>query len=118
MQEMGTAARFKERHPTDLLKWMEKNGVTNWELGKHLGCGPMAVEYWKWNQAIPTLVYAIKLERATRGAVTVESWVNTPYGRLQYAKTADWSVIGKSGAQKERERKMRAAAHRPDGGTP
>lgn len=105
----------RAKYRTPLLDWMEANSIRDWDLAKKIGCGPMAVTYWKWNQVLPDLVHARKIELATQGGVPMLSWLGTPYGKERWAKVADWEKIATSKwvhlAEKQKAaRKARKAA--------
>lgn len=86
------------------------NSVRDWDLAKKLGVGPMAVTYWKWNQVLPDLVHARKIELATHGEVGMLSWLGTPYGKERYSKVANWEKIASSGWVEHEERKRKRAS--------
>ena len=89
---------------------MELNGVRKWDLAKKIGCGPMAVEFWMWNQVLPNLINARKIELATGGAVPMLSWLGTPYGQKLYAQHANWDKIAESGWREYNEKQDKKAA--------
>jgi len=103
----------RPKHRTPLLEWMEATGVRKWDLAKKIGCGPMAIEFWMWNQVLPDLVHARKLELATGGAVSMLSWLGTPYGQKRYNKVANWDKIAESGWAEHVEKKRRKAEGNP-----
>lgn len=93
---MAVQGPGRPKHRTPLLDWMEEKGWRNWDLAKALGCGPQAVELWKWNQVLPDLVHARKIEVTTQGGVPILSWLGTPYGKQRYDKVANWEKIARS----------------------
>lgn len=107
---MNVRGSQRQKHRTPLLDWMEENSIRDWDLAKKIGCGPMAVTYWKWNQVLPDLVHARKIELATHGEVPLLSWLGTPYGRERYAKVADWEKIASPGWVEHQERLKRRKA--------
>lgn len=107
---MSVVGRNRPKHRTPLLDWMEEQGLRDWDLAKKIGCGPMAISYWKWNQVLPDLIHARKLEIATQGAVPMLSWLGTPYGKERYDKVANWEKIARPGWAEWSEKKRRKAA--------
>ena len=100
---MPVRGAHRQRHRTPLLDWLEAKGWRNWDLAKAIGCGPAAVEYWKWNQVIPDLIHARKIELVTGGGVPMLSWLSTPYGKQRYDKVANWAKIASEGWSEHNE---------------
>lgn len=90
-----TKRAFKEkagdREPEETLlnRWMLKHGVTVRGLAESLGCCTQIVHYWRNGQQLPSLVYAFKLEKFTKGAVPVSSWLGTRVGKLAWERGAE-----------------------------
>lgn len=70
----------REAFETPLSQWLERTGTTIYALSKVVGCTPRIMAAYSRNQTLPGLVYAFKIERATRGQVPVASWLGTPLG--------------------------------------
>lgn len=104
---MAIHAKYKPKHRTPFLEWLEENQISDWNFAKAMGCGPMAVSFWKWNQVLPDIPHAHKIAQLTGGKVTIVSWLDTPLGKERYAKVADWDEIGK-GSWAEWSAKQRA----------
>lgn len=62
---------------TPLRLWMEREGVYQTTLALALGVSQNAVQMWATGRVVPNLVVAFKIERYTRGAVPVSSWLGT-----------------------------------------
>lgn len=56
------------------------------EFARQVGCDYKMARYWANGQAVPTLVYAFKIERATEGGVPVASWLGTELAKLMWNK--------------------------------
>lgn len=78
----------RERRPTALDDWMRAGGVSNIALSQMVGCGVNIVQYWRQGQCLPNLLYAFKIERATKGAIPAVYWIDTDLGREQWGECA------------------------------
>lgn len=74
--------------------WLKANSMSRYGLAKVLQCDVKLVKLWSQGRCIPTLVYAFKVEQATKGGVPVSSWLGTPLGREM------WNSVGNQGRVK------------------
>lgn len=74
-------------------KWLGAQELSHSAFARRLGASLKMVEYWANGQALPGLVYAFRIERATKGGVPVSSWLGTELGRLQ------WSLLDQKSEQ-------------------
>lgn len=63
---------------TPLDQWMTKNNLSKHDLAIALGCNHEAVNQWRFGQVVPGLVQAFLLERLSKGAIPVSSWLAVP----------------------------------------
>jgi DNA-binding XRE family transcriptional regulator len=57
-----------------LTKYLESSGTSHAELAKKLKITRAGVYYWSRGRGVPNVKTAIRLERVTKGAVSVYSW--------------------------------------------
>ena len=57
-----------------LKDWMEKHNVTNEALGKKVNLHRTTISKFKTGSRIPTILDAAKIEEATKGEVSIESF--------------------------------------------
>lgn len=60
---------------TKLSRWLEENGRTRFDLAIETRIDPSKISAFATGRKRPSLVNALKIERATGGAVPAESWV-------------------------------------------
>jgi len=63
---------------------MTEAGWSNKAFAATLGLERKRVEYWRNGQALPTLIWAFKLERTTGGKVPASSWLATELGQAAW----------------------------------
>lgn len=100
-------AHKRPRSDTPLSVWISRTGTSRYALAKELGCDPKMVGRWCDGRALPGLVYAIELERVTKGGVLVHSWAGTELFRLASNNNGvDWDVLmGQRLEEKRRNRR-------------
>ncbi len=72
----------REKHETRLHAYMQEKGLTDYAFAKLVGCNADAIKYWRYNQALPSLPNAFKIERVTHGEVPAVYWLDTPRGLM------------------------------------
>lgn len=79
---------------TPLAAWLSVNGMSRFAFAREVGCDPNMVQLWANGRCLPSLVYAFKIDRATRGGVPPASWLGTELGRLTWNNTGrDWDRL-------------------------
>jgi ribosome-binding protein aMBF1 (putative translation factor) len=58
-----------------LADWMRRNGVRDNEVAKAINRDRSIVSRIRRGELVPTLSVAVAIERLTKGAVAVQSWV-------------------------------------------
>lgn len=71
---------------TLLAEWMAKGGVSKDTLAINIGVNHMSIDKWRKGQCTPDLVAAFLIERITKGAVPVSSWLAYPAARAVFQK--------------------------------
>jgi hypothetical protein len=61
---------------TLLGEWLKRNGVSQGDFGRRLSppVGSDMTNRWAWGTRLPGCMYAVAIEDATGGAVTVRYW--------------------------------------------
>ena len=57
-----------------LIAYMQANNLDKMKLGKRLGVSPSTVYTWITGANVPRIGVAIRLDRITRGQVSVYDW--------------------------------------------
>jgi hypothetical protein len=69
---------------------------------------PRSIYYWASNKALPSLLYAILIERATEGGVPIVSWEGTELAKLKLRTMGfDWDAWNSRRAEERTRRKNR-----------
>jgi hypothetical protein len=92
---------LKAQYDTPLNDFMVANRITEYAMAKAVGCSVRAVRYWRFNQALPSIVYAKRMEDVTGGAVPMTSWLATPLGEAQLAVS-----VTNFGREKKRKKEL------------
>lgn len=102
----------RPRSPTTLQVWLSKRDLSRFAFAKEVGCDPRLVALWADGRVLPGLIYAFKIERATKGGVPVTSWLGTELGRtLWNSQGSDWENLRKQRkAERARNWKRQAGA--------
>lgn len=91
---------------TPLAAWMRREAVSPYEVARRTGISYKQICQYRDGRALPSLVSAFKIERATNGAVSPVLWLGTPLGRHHWEKRTDWDKwqeTRKRAAKKQRE---------------
>ncbi len=75
---------------TPLAAWARRTGISMYEVTRRTGISYKQVCQYRDGRALPSLVSAFKLERATEGAVAPVLWLGTPLGRHMWDRHSDW----------------------------
>jgi DNA-binding transcriptional regulator YdaS (Cro superfamily) len=116
---------YRRRPPpsrTALALYLHANGITPYQFAQLVGRSPWQVGNWCRGQYLPSLVSAFRIERATKGAVPVASWLGTEIGRREWGAEFDWDTWKQDkndNARKSHERRARGESpKRPSYYTP
>jgi DNA-binding transcriptional regulator YdaS (Cro superfamily) len=66
-----------------LAAYLTKEKLSQSEFGRRVATSGAVVCRWVAGQRTPTTRFALAIERATKGAVTVESWEAKPAVRIR-----------------------------------
>lgn len=66
---------------TPLSIWRRETGVTRYWVCQQLSCSWGSVVAWESGQALPSLVYAFRIEAITKGAIPASAWLTTTLGQ-------------------------------------
>lgn len=69
---------------TLLDQWMSKEGWSTQAFAATLGIDRKRLEYMRAGKALPTLVWAFKIEKATGGKVAASSWLASDIGQATW----------------------------------
>ena len=64
--------------PSRLRKWREARGLTQEEAAKRVGAQQSSWCDWENAEKSPSVRFALRIARTTRGAVPVSSWSDDP----------------------------------------
>jgi transcriptional regulator with XRE-family HTH domain len=93
-------------YDTPLSIWLKAKGVSAYSLARKLKCDPKTVILWANNQTLPTLLYAMLLERETEGGVPMVSWEGTELAKLTLRKQGfDWGNFDESRLEWKKEQR-------------
>jgi len=54
--------------------YMKLHNYTDRSMAARVGVSSVSIMYWRLGRRVPTIAFALKIERATKGAVTVYDW--------------------------------------------
>lgn len=77
-------AHTRPHHETILELWLKSHGISKNKFARTLGCNGRMVDYWCAGRALPGLIYAFLIERATEGGVPAETWLGTELGKYHW----------------------------------
>ncbi len=77
----GLAANKRPRSKTLLDLWLKKRGISHNAFSRQVGCNEKLVDFWCDGQVIPSLHYALMVEKVTEGGVSAVTWLGSPLGR-------------------------------------
>lgn len=87
----GIRTADRPANETPLSVWLHSKGMSHYALAQQMKVDPRSVYFWASNKALPTLLYAILIERATEGGVPIVAWEGTELARLKLRTMGmDW----------------------------
>lgn len=89
---------------TRLEDWRHQHGYSMAVLARELGVNYYTVKRWCRGSHLPTIARAFAIDRLTRGAVPLESWLDTKLGQAEMANVPFFAK------EAEREASARKAA--------
>lgn len=101
---------------TALSIWLKANGVSRYEMARRVKADPKQVKTWETGRVLPNLVYAFRIEQATKGGVPASSWLGTPLGRMMWNTIGlDWAKwMAKKAEEDKRNGRRRKGLMSPD----
>lgn len=88
----GVAPWRKPPNVTPLSLWLKAKGMSHYALARELKADPKSVYLWAANKRLPSLLYAMMIERVTEGGVPMVAWEGTALAKLTLRRMGfDWS---------------------------
>lgn len=108
----GVLPHARPSNDTPLSVWLESKGMSHYALARELKADPKSVYLWASNRRLPSLLYAILIERVTEGGVPIVAWEGTTLARMTLRQMGmDWE----GWMDRKREEKVRNEPRRRHG---
>jgi hypothetical protein len=104
----GFNGKDHERPQTEtaLSLWLKSTQTSFYNIGRHIKAEPRQVAAWARGQKLPNLIFAFRIDKFTKGAVPVSSWLGTELGRLMWQNMGtdyrNWRTKMNDAARKQR----------------